>query len=487
MNNSITKKVKISVIIPARNEEKYIEFCINSVKSQNFKDYEIIVVDNGSTDKTSEIAKKLGAKVVFEPRVGLPRARETGRRAANGEILLYIDADTIIPPSHLSKVSEFFANHSEAVATTNPYTFYDGNWKTNIFIWFVFKFTFPLYHWLLGAFKLPQFVLGGSFAVRKYILEKTGGFNTNLTFYGEDADISIRISKQGLIAFLPGLRTSTSARRYLSQGFLKTQSIYLYNHLSIFLSNQFPKRSFKWLHHRWLLRFATTLCGLGLVALFAYASTSLKSEVFGKVIHDIDTPRKIVALTFDDGPNGKYTQQVIDILDREGVKATFFLIGKNVETYPEIAKEIAVHGHAIGNHSYTHPWLLPLEKKKSILQEVDKAEAAIYKATGESPRLFRPPHGLRSFWMDDIIRREGYTIFTWDDMTKDYLQGTCEKKIARRILSNIHPGSIIVLHDGVNLEHGINRENMIEALPEIIRELKKEGYEFVTLDENMED
>lgn len=487
MNDSITKKVKISVIIPARNEEKYIEFCINSVKSQSFGDYEIIVVDNGSTDKTSEIAKRLGAIVVFEPRVGLPRARETGRGTAKGEILLYIDADTIIPPSHLSKVSEFFANHSEAVAITNPFSFYDGNWKTNVFIWFVFKFSFPLYHRILGAFKLPQFVLGGSFAVRKYILEKTGGFNTNLTFYGEDTDISIRISKQGPIAFLSDLHTSTSARRYLSQGFLKTQFIYLYNHFSMFLSNQFPKRSFTYPRHKWLFRFAATMCLLGLVTFMGYASTSPSSKIFGKVIYEINTTRKIVALTFDDGPNGRYTKEVLDILDKEGVKATFFLIGKNVERYPEIAKEIIAHGHAIGNHSYTHPWLLPVENMKSIMSEAERAEEAIYEATGESPKIFRPPHGLRTPWMDDIIRREGYTIYTWDDMTTDYQQGTREGKIAERILSHVHPGSIIVLHDGVNLKHETNRENMIKALPVIIKELKREGYEFVKLDENTQE
>lgn len=480
-------KVEISVIIPAQNEAKYIESCIKSVKSQDFSDYEMIVVDNGSTDKTSEIAKTLGANVVFEPQVGLPQARETGRRTASGEIILYIDADTIIPPSYLSKVVEFFKNHSEIVAVTNPFFFYDGNWKTDIFLKFAFKVACPLYFKILGAFHLPKFVLGGSFAVRKHILEKIGGFNTNIKFYGEDTDISIRISKAGSIAFLPGLYASTSARRYISQGFLKTQAIYLFSHLHILFSNHLAIRSFNPPKSKWLFRFATTMCVLGLVVFFAYASTSLKSEVFGKVIHDIDTPRKIVALTFDDGPNGKYTQQVIDILDREGVKATFFLIGKNVETYPEIAKEIAAHGHAIGNHSYTHPWLLPVENMKSIMSETERAEEAIYEATGQLPKIFRPPHGLRTPWMDDIIRREGYTIYTWDDMTTDYLQRTSERKIAERILSNVHPGSIIVLHDGINLEHEINRENMIKALTVIIKELKREGYEFVKLDENTEE
>lgn len=486
MINSKANRKKISVIIPARNEEKYIESCIRSVKSQDFNDYEIIVVDNGSTDKTSEIAKKLGANVVFEPQVGLPRARETGRRTANGEILLYIDADTIIPASYLSTVSEFLDSHSETVAVTNPFLFYDGNWKTNIFIRFAFKVACPLYYKILATFHLSKSIFGGSFAVRKHILEKIGGFNTNIKFFGEDTDISLRISKEGPIAFLPDLYASTSARRYISNGFLKTLFIYLFYHFSLLFSSHLPVRSFKALNYKWLFGFATTMCVLGSVMFFAYASTSPKSEFFGKVIYHINTHRKIVALTFDDGPNGKYTKEVIDILDKEGVKATFFLIGKNVETYPEIAREIVEHGHAIGNHSYTHQWLLPLEDRKSIMSEVDKAEEAIYNATGESPKIFRPPHGIRSIWLDDVIHKEGYTMFTWDDMTTDYAQGTAEREIAGKILSRVHPGSIIVLHDGVDLKHGINREHMIEALIVIIKELKKEGYEFVTLDKNME-
>jgi peptidoglycan/xylan/chitin deacetylase (PgdA/CDA1 family)/GT2 family glycosyltransferase len=484
MINSEVSQEKISVIIPARNEEKYIESCIRSVKSQDFSDYEIIVVDNGSTDKTSEIARKLGANVVFEPQVGLPRARETGRRTANGEILLYVDADTVIPSSYLSKVAQFFENHCKIVAVTNPFFFYDGNWKTNIFIRFAFKVACPLYFKILDAFHLPKFVLGGTFAVRKYILEKIGGFNTSIKFYGEDADISVRISKEGSIGFLPNLYTSTSARRYISQGFMKTQFIYLLNYFHILFSEHLSIRSFSIPTYKWLFRFATTMYILGSVVFFVYASTSPKSEVFGRVIYNISTHKKLVALTFDDGPNGKYTKQVIDILDKEGIKATFFLIGKNVETYPEIAKEIAVQGHAIGNHSYTHPWLLPWGNKKSILREVDKAEEAIYNATGESPKIFRPPHGLRSIWLDEVIHQEGYTMFTWDDMATDYMQGTTGREIAKKILSKVHPGSIIVLHDGVDLKHEINRENMIGALIVIIKELKKEGYEFITLNEN---
>jgi len=227
--------------------------------------------------------------------------------------------------------------------------------------------------------------------------------------------------------------------------------------------------------------FKYTLITLAIIGLFLYGLAYPKSELFGKVIFRLNYPGKVVALTFDDGPNGEYTEQVLDILEGEDVKGTFFLIGKNVETYPEIAKEIVAEGHCIGNHSYTHPWLLPFETKKGIAAEISKTERAIYNATGVHPRLFRPPHGFRTPWMISALHKMGYKVIMWDDMTTDYMAGSKPKGIAHHIISHCKPGSIIVLHDGLNLDHGANRENTIEALRVIIKELKNEGYRFVTL------
>jgi peptidoglycan-N-acetylglucosamine deacetylase len=480
-DSRISLKEKISVIIPARNEEKYIESCINSVKSQDFTEYEIIVVDNGSTDKTAEIAKNLGARVVPEPTAGLPKARETGRIVANADLLVYLDADMIIQQSYLSTLYRFFEENPKVVAISNPYLFYDGNRRIKVLEKFIFKILFPIFHRLLRVLKLPRTLMGGNFAVRKRTLEEIGGFNKDIEFYGEDVDISKRISKKGDIAFIENLYSLTSARRYMQQGIFRTYSIYFANYFSMLLFNHpYTLNSFKIVpKFKHAAKYAAlTLC---LVGFFIYSFAYPKSEIFGPVIYKLNSPDKVVALTFDDGPNSEFTEQVLDILENDGIKGTFFLIGKNVEMDPQIAREIVERGHCVGNHSYTHPWSLSFKSRKAVINEVSKAEDAIYDANGIRPILFRPPHGFRTPWMIHTISKMGFKIVTWDDMTTDYYARSKPEEIAKKILSKVKPGTIIVFHDGLNLNHGAYRGNSIAALRIVINNLKKENYKFVSL------
>lgn len=470
--------LKISVIIPALNEEKFIAATIQSIQDQDFKDFEIIVVDNGSKDHTAIIAKKMGVKVVFEPIRGLPQARETGRLSAHGEILVYLDADMLIPKNYLSRIYKTFLKNKRAVAVSNTFYYHDSSWQLNIFIKIFFNLIIPIYRRLLNLFKLPMLIFGGNFAVRAAALTQINGFDTRIKFYGEDADLAKRISKIGKVLFLRTLVAKTSARRFIREGFIRTNLNYLVNYFSIIWQNHpVSERRIKfWLGLVKIIFFI-------LLIVFVYAMINPKSELLGKVVYQLNTPEKAVALTFDDGPNGKYTEQVLAILDQENIKATFFLIGKNVEAYPNLARLLIAKGHIIGNHTYDHPWRLPFERRKYIWKEILSAEDAIFKATGQHPKLFRPPHGLRTNWMLKEIRHDGYIVVTWDDMTDDYVYQVAPKKIIKNILNHVRPGSIIVLHDGLNLDHLTSRGNTIQALPIIIKQLKNAGYKFVTLNE----
>lgn len=192
---------------------------------------------------------------------------------------------------------------------------------------------------------------------------------------------------------------------------------------------------------------------------------------------------KYVALTFDDGPDPLYTPKILDILKEKNVPATFFLIGKNAEAYPEIAKRIVAEGHSIGNHTYSHKSLIPLSAKNTY-KEIKNAEAAIEEATGIRPTLFRPPRGVYSGYARKLLKEERYTLVLWDVSTEDWAE-LAPKKIVANVINRVKPGSIILLHDSGDLLtfRGGNRNSTVKALPEIIDKLRDEGYEFLTIDQ----
>lgn len=197
--------------------------------------------------------------------------------------------------------------------------------------------------------------------------------------------------------------------------------------------------------------------------------------------HGSTSERKI-ALTFDDGPNEPYTSQILDILKAYHVKATFFLIGKNVESYPEIVKRMVKEGHSIGNHTYTHPDLA-LKLKFQIEKQVKRTEEAIFKAAGIRPYLFRPPYGLDNPWVFKETEKMGYVIIKWSVSGHNGGKDPPFDKILERVLRGVENGSIILLHDGDRLIKGADRSQMVKALPLIIESLQQRGYQFVSIPE----
>ncbi|MFA6216292.1 MAG: polysaccharide deacetylase family protein [Candidatus Omnitrophota bacterium] len=193
--------------------------------------------------------------------------------------------------------------------------------------------------------------------------------------------------------------------------------------------------------------------------------------------HGVTTARKI-ALTFDDGPS-KDTLQILQELKKYNVKATFFVIGKNVEKYPEIFTRIINDGHAIGNHSYSHPDMF-MEEPVMIRKQIRNTEEAVRKYCGQELFLFRPPYGIENAWVFKEAGKHGYTIIKWSVSGFDW-ESKKAGTIAKRIIGNVRNGSIIILHDGRRLKQRNSCQPTIDALSKIIIALEARGYHFVTV------
>lgn len=188
-----------------------------------------------------------------------------------------------------------------------------------------------------------------------------------------------------------------------------------------------------------------------------------------------------VALTFDDGPRDPFTGEILDILKAHDVKATFFVIGRNVEQYPELARRIAREGHAIGNHSASHA-KAAFFFERGARREIVRAEEAIEQATGTRPALYRPPRGRWSERSLRLTRDMGLVTIRWSVCPRDWEQPS-PREIVERTLAKVGNGSIILLHDGYPPTKPAERRNTVLALPALIAELRARGYQLVTVPE----
>lgn len=228
---------------------------------------------------------------------------------------------------------------------------------------------------------------------------------------------------------------------------------------------------------------------LGLVALATSytATTTAKGAPVedwlrsGQVIKQVSTTKKLVALTFDDGPSQTFTPQVLDILQQYQAKATFFVVGKRAEKYPELIKRIAAEGHELANHTYNHP-LSPVKADK-LAEELDKTDEVIFNITQRHTLYFRPPGGKCTKATVEPALDKGYKVVLWtaQEDPKDWSDPGVAK-IVSQVVDNVRNGSIIILHDC-----GGDRTQTVEALPQIIEALQKKGYVFVTVSELLRD
>lgn len=183
-----------------------------------------------------------------------------------------------------------------------------------------------------------------------------------------------------------------------------------------------------------------------------------------------------IALTFDDGPHPRLTPRILDILDRYGVRATFFMIGKNVGDYPQAAREVAARGHEIGNHTASHRRLYGASEERAE-RELNDCADKIEEICGVRPRLFRPPEGAVDETVETVSERNGYEVILWSIDTRDW-ESKNANAIVNRVLSAVKPGDIILMHDFI----GTNSKTP-EALEILLPKLLARGFEPVTVSE----
>jgi len=223
--------MKISIVIPAYNEEVNIEACIRAMQEEIARsgaDAEIIVANNASTDTTRERARSAGAFVVDEPRKGITFARAAGYAASSGELVANIDADSLMPQGWLTTVEKRFSDPS-LLLLSGPYIYYDAPLYVRFFtrVFYIAGYVVnKVFGVLLGT---ESNVQGGNYVLRRSALEAIGGFDTSISFYGEDTDIGRRVSKLGKVVWTFALPMKTSGRRLMNEGLVKTGWTYAVN------------------------------------------------------------------------------------------------------------------------------------------------------------------------------------------------------------------------------------------------------------------
>lgn len=221
---------------------------------------------------------------------------------------------------------------------------------------------------------------------------------------------------------------------------------------------------------------------LGLFVLFSIEKISKKAsfQFFGNLTAKVDTSEKVVALSFDDGPTVGKTEEILEILNQNNVKATFYLVGNEIACNMDQTKKIISQGHEVGNHSYTHPKMI-FKSYKFVREELENTSALIRKAGYQKELTFRPPYGIKLFVLPYYLMKNEIRTVTWDVAPDSDLPfDATPEELVKYTVENVKPGSIILMHVMFD-----SRINSMSAVPGLIKELKNRGYRFVTVSELM--
>ncbi len=221
---------------------------------------------------------------------------------------------------------------------------------------------------------------------------------------------------------------------------------------------------------------------VGIAVYAGYHTMAPRSQLYGKTFTGTGANRREMALTFDDGPNDPYTLQLLDVLSKYNVKATFFLIGKYVDQRPDIVRDIVAAGHEVGNHTYTHPNLI-FRSQAELREEIGRCERALNNAVGHKhAALFRPPFGARRPAVLRTVRKLGMEPIMWSVTAYDWSAKSSEQ-IERKVRKQVQGGDVILLHDGGHLAFGTDRSHTVKATAKLIERYHGDGWEMRTVGE----
>ncbi len=216
------------------------------------------------------------------------------------------------------------------------------------------------------------------------------------------------------------------------------------------------------------------------IGFFTYAIAWPSAQFFAPVVHHLTGP--VVALTFDDGPDPVWTPRLLELLAARGARATFFVLGERAARHPDVVRRIHAEGHSIGTHTQHHTLKFHFARAAYVEREIAEAIAVVAGIVPESPRLFRPPQGLRTpSFASGWKRTRDLTCVTWSVRGLDSLRTTADKIVAR-IVPHLGPGAIVTLHDGTGLGGGSDREPTLAALATILDRCAAQGLRCVALD-----
>lgn len=213
--------------------------------------------------------------------------------------------------------------------------------------------------------------------------------------------------------------------------------------------------------------------------LVAWGVLHPRSRLFGPNRSRLSTTERVVALTFDDGPDPEVTPRVLALLRARGVRATFFLIGRSARRHPEIVRRIVAEGHAVGNHSDEHSYLFWALPPARLLRDVRVAQRAIEEACGAKCRWFRAPVGLKNCFLHSVLKRQGLELVSWRIRFLER-RPVDPRRLAERLRRRVTAGSIVMLHDGHDRKP-MGRTEVLDVLPVVLDVLEEAGYRCVPL------